>query len=187
MSAHRLIRVVLAGAAGLLVAVALAAPAAAVTAQQKLSVMSSWSQPSTSSYNAWNSARQNQGAWTAYAFDWSTDYCSDSPDQPLGFDFRIPCWRHDFGYRNYKAMNAFPANKSRLDDSLYFDLKAKCATYNYFVRPACYSLAWTYYQAVKTFGSLTVSTADLNQAAAQKAAGLAAQSRAQLAQSFPSI
>ena len=49
----------------------------------------------------------------SYGFDWSTDYCSASPDQPLGFDFRLSCWRHDFGYRNYKAVGAFPANKSR--------------------------------------------------------------------------
>jgi phospholipase A2-like protein len=72
---------------GSVLAVVLGAPAHAVTA---------------ASYNAWNSARQNQSAWSAYAFDWSTDYCSSSPDQPLGFDFRIPCWHHDFGYRNYR-------------------------------------------------------------------------------------
>ena len=105
-------------------------------------------------YNAWNSARLNQAAWTEYAFDWSTDYCSTSPDQPLGFDFRLPCRRHDFGYRNYRAIGQFPANKSRIDDAFYFDLRAKCATYNVFVRRACYSLAWTYYQAVQAFGGL---------------------------------
>jgi hypothetical protein len=127
----------------------------------------------------WNSARQNQTSWSAYGFDWSTDYCSNSPDQPLGFDFRLPCWRHDVGYRNYKAVGAFSTNKPRIDDSLYFDLKATCATYNVFVRPACNSLAWTYYQAVKTFGSLSaVKQADLDRAATLKAQGLAAQAAA---------
>ena len=71
-------------------------------------------------------------------------------------------------------MSAFDANKSRLDDSLYFDLKAKCATYNAIVRPACNSLAWTYYQAVKAFGSLAaVDQADINRAAKIKASALA--------------
>lgn len=157
----------------------LANPAAAVTAEQKAAVLSSWTQVSTSSYNAWNSARLNQGAWSAYGFDWSTDYCSTSPDQPLGFDFRLPCWHHDFGYRNYKAAGSFPANKSRLDDMFYNDLKNKCATYNVFVRPACTSLAWSYYQAVKAFGSpARVGTADLAKAELLLRKGLAAQSAA---------
>jgi len=165
-------RILIAPLAGVIVALLLASPAAAVTLEQKLSVMSSWSQPNSGSYNAWNSARQNQGAWADYGFDWSTDFCSTSPDQPLGFDFRMPCYRHDFGYRNYKSVGAFDANKSRIDDSFYFDLKAKCATYNVFVRPACNSLAWSYYQAVKAFGNVAVSKADLDRAAVLKAQGL---------------
>ena len=176
MIRRRLTTLLLAPVAGVALALAVAAPASAVTIEQKAAVMSSWSQPNAPSYNAWNSGRQNQASWAAYRFDWSTDYCSSSPDQPLGFDFRLPCYRHDFGYRNYKAMAAFPANKSRIDDSLYFDLKAKCATYNVFVRPACTSLAWTYYQAVKQFGSLAaVQQADLDRAATMKANALARQ------------
>lgn len=172
----RLATILAAPLAGLALALVVASPAAAVTAEQKLSVMTSWSQPSSGSYNGWNGARQNQGAWSEYAFDWSTDYCSSSPDQPLGFDFRLSCYRHDFGYRNFRAVGAFDANKSRLDDSLYFDLKSKCATYNVFVRPACYSLAWTYYEAVRAFGSLAmVAPADIDRAAKLKAQGLAAQ------------
>jgi hypothetical protein len=156
---------------GLLTAIAVATPAAAVTAAEKLAVMSQFTQTSSGSYNTWNAARQNQPAWAAYQFDWSTDYCSTSPDQPLGFDFRLSCQRHDWGYRNYKAMNQFSANKSRLDDAFYEDLRRKCATYNSFVRPACNSLAWTYYQAVRQFGNLAVAQADLDKAAALKAAG----------------
>lgn len=156
---------------GILAAVAVATPAAAVTSEEKLAVMSQFTQTSVTSYNTWNSARQNQGAWAAYAFDWSTDYCSSSPDQPLGFDFRLSCQRHDWGYRNYKAMSQFPSNKSRIDDAFYQDLRRKCATYNAIVRPACNSLAWTYYQAVKEFGNLAfVSKADLDKAAKMKAA-----------------
>lgn len=178
MRTRRLTSVLLACVAGVTVWMVAASPAAAVTLAQKLSVMNSWTQPTTASYNAWNSARQNQGAWAEYAFDWSTDFCSSSPDQPLGFDFRLSCHRHDFGYRNYKQVGQFEANKARIDDAFYFDMRAKCATYNSFVRPACYSVAWTYYQAVRAFGNLSVSQADLDRAAQLKAEGLRQQAAA---------
>jgi hypothetical protein len=141
-----------------------ASPAAAVTTQQKLDALWSFSQTDVGSYNRWLGARNNQAAWADYAFNWSTDYCSDSPDNPLGFNFTLSCARHDFGYRNYKEMGQFSANKSRIDSAFYSDLKRKCATYNWAVRPACYSLAWTYYQAVSVFGSIVVSSADLKKA-----------------------
>jgi hypothetical protein len=169
---RRLLSLLVAAFAGLLLTLGLAGPAAAVTNAQKLSVLSSFTQTSASSYNSWNSARLNQGAWADYHFNWTTDYCSSSPDNPLGFDFRLSCYRHDFGYRNYKEMSQFPSNKARVDSALYEDLKRKCATYNAFVRPACTSLAWTYYQAVHAFGSLaSVSPADIDKAARLKAEG----------------
>jgi hypothetical protein len=169
-------------ATALLIALGVATPAAqAATPADKPTVMSAWSQANATSYNAWNTARQHQADWTVYGFDWSTDYCSASPDQPLGFDFRLPCQRHDFGYRNYKAVGAFPDNKSRIDGYFYYDLKAKCATYNVFVRPACTSLAWTYYQAVATFGNLAVSNADLARAAQLKEQGEVARAKAERA------
>ncbi|MFG3699882.1 phospholipase [Micromonospora sp. NPDC049460] len=167
---RRLTTLLASGALALLVLLGVASPAAAVTPTQKLSVLSSWTQTSATSYNAWNSARLNKAAWAEYAFDWSTDYCSSSPDNPLGFNFTLSCYRHDFGYRNYKAMGQFSANKSRLDSAFYEDLKRVCATYNTIVRPACYSLAWTYYQAVSAFGSVAaVQQADIDRAARMKA------------------
>ncbi|MEU4690355.1 phospholipase [Actinoplanes sp. NPDC023714] len=153
----------------------LAAPAYAVTAAQKAAVLSSFTQTSASSYSAWNAARQNRGDWSGYGFDWSTDYCSASPDNPLGFEFKLACHRHDFGYRNYKAIGAFAASKSRVDSAFHEDLKRKCAMYSPVVRPACTSLAWTYYQAVSLFGSVAaVSTADIRKAAKIKVDALAA-------------
>ncbi|MGC5050165.1 phospholipase [Micromonospora sp. DT48] len=169
---HRRFATILAsGVLALLTALAVASPAtAAVTPQQKLSVLSSWTQTSVSSYNAWYSARQNRAPWAEYNFDWSTDYCSSSPDNPLGFKFDISCARHDFGYRNYKAVGQFSANKSRLDSAFYEDLKRSCANYNSVVRPACLSLAWTYYQAVSIFGSVAaVQQSDIDRAARMKA------------------
>jgi hypothetical protein len=138
---------------------------AASAATDKSSILLGWTQTTAASTNAWNAARLDRAPWQSYNFDWSTDYCSASPDKPLGFDFTLSCWHHDFGYRNYKAIGAFPANKDRVDDMFYADLKRKCATYSTLVRPACYSLAWTYYEAVHNFGSLSaVKQADLNRA-----------------------
>src|SRR5690606_21183730 len=82
------------------------ATAAAAAPADKAQVLSSWAQTSASSYQSWNAARANQSAWAAYGFDWSTDYCSSSPDNPFGFPFSTSCARHDFGYRNYKAMGS---------------------------------------------------------------------------------
>jgi Prokaryotic phospholipase A2 len=147
--------------AGLLPAGAVAAAGTA----DKAAVLASWTQPTATSTAAWNTARLNRGPWASYGFDWTTDYCSSSPDNPLGFDFTNACWHHDFGYRNYKDIGQFPANKDRVDDTFYADLKRKCATYSSVVRPACISLAWTYYQAVHIFGSVAkVQQADIDRA-----------------------
>ncbi|GHJ35947.1 phospholipase [Streptomyces sp. TS71-3] len=131
-----------------------AATASAAAPADKLQVLSSWTQTSAASYNSFIAARNNQGAWTAYGFDWSTDYCSDSPDNPFGFPFKDACSRHDFGYRNYKAAGAFPANKDRIDSALYEDLKRVCATYSGATKTSCDGTAWVYYQAVHNFGSV---------------------------------
>ena len=145
---------------------ALLAPATvAHAAASKTEVLAGWTQPTAASTAAWTAARADRAPWSSYGFDWSTDYCSASPDRPLGFDFTLSCWHHDFGYRNYKAVGLFSANKARLDDTFYADLKRKCATYSSVVRPACNSLAWTYYQAVSVFGSLSsVKQSDIDKA-----------------------
>ncbi len=156
--------------AGLLIAllglVGFAQPAVAAPAD-KAAVLSSWTQTSSASYTAFVNARADQGAWSAYGFDWSTDYCSSSPDNPLGFPFSNSCVRHDFGYRNYKAIGAFAANKSRLDNAFYADLKRVCARYSLVTAAACYSLAWTYYNAVRVLGSVVVSDKDVDRVAAR--------------------
>ncbi|WP_415954326.1 phospholipase [Streptomyces sp. KLOTTS4A1] len=146
---RRLTALLTATAAG---ALAFASPATAAPAD-KGQVLSSWTQTGPSSQNAWLDARRNQGAWSAYGFDWSTDYCSTSPDNPFGFPFQTACARHDFGYRNYKDAGTFEANKPRLDDAFYADLKRVCSKYTGFKKGSCDATAWTYYQAVKAFGS----------------------------------
>lgn len=138
--------------------------AAVAAAPTKAEVLSSWTQTSATSFTSWNAARQKQQDWGQYGFDWSTDYCTTSPDNPLGFNFELACYRHDFGYRNYRAAGQFDANKSRIDDAFYQDLQRICDTYNATVRPACDALAWTYYQAVRIFGLLVVTDEDIERA-----------------------
>src|SRR4051812_38874277 len=41
----------------------------------------------------------------SYWFDLSTDFCSSSPDTGPNFDFKAPCVRHDFGWRNLKKLD----------------------------------------------------------------------------------
>ncbi|GGV63559.1 phospholipase [Streptomyces griseoloalbus] len=135
-----------------LVSVLGTATAADAVPADKAQVLASWTQTSASSHNLWAAARANQASWAAYQFNWTTDYCSTSPDNPFGFPFSMSCARHDFGYRNYKAIGRFDANKSRLDSAFYEDLKRVCARYGGGTKSACDSTAWTYYQAVKAFG-----------------------------------
>ncbi|MEW2258673.1 phospholipase [Streptomyces sp. NPDC047869] len=149
---HRRLSVGLSASALAVITVVGTATAADAAPADKPQVLANWTQTSASSYNTWAAARANQAAWSAYAFDWSTDYCSSSPDNPFGFPFSMSCARHDFGYRNYKAAGTFSANKSRLDSALHEDLKRVCLNYTGGTKTACDSTAWTYYQAVKAFG-----------------------------------
>ncbi|MGP3686114.1 phospholipase [Streptomyces sp. IBSNAI002] len=142
----------LAAAAAAVLAVATAAsaaPAAPGVPADKPQVLSRWTQADAAAYRAWAAARENQAAWTAYGFDWSTDYCTGSPDNPFGFPFRLACARHDFGYRNHRAAGLFPAAKSRLDEAFHADLKRVCTAYSGARRGSCDSTAWLYYQAVR--------------------------------------
>ncbi|UED88193.1 phospholipase [Streptomyces profundus] len=148
---HRIATLLSALALGFGTVAVAAAPANAAPAD-KPQVLSSWTQTSASSYNAWASARGNQGNWSSYGFDWSTDYCSSSPDNPFGFPFSMSCARHDFGYRNYKAAGTFDANKARLDNAFYQDLLRVCGNYSGATATACNGTAWTYYQAVRLLG-----------------------------------
>lgn len=149
---HRRLATALGASTLALITVVGTAAAADAAPADKPQVLADWTQTSASSYNQWAAARADQASWSAYAFDWSTDYCSSSPDNPFGFPFSTSCARHDFGYRNYKAAGAFSANKSRLDSAFYEDLKRVCANYSSGTKTACNSTAWTYYQAVKAFG-----------------------------------
>ncbi|MCA1186914.1 MULTISPECIES: phospholipase [unclassified Saccharopolyspora] len=88
--------------------------------------------------------------------DWSSDSCSYSPDEPLGFDFSTSCDRHDFGYRNYKAQGRFTDDgRLRVDDNFKADMYSVCADDG-----LCKAAANVYYAAVRQFGGAGTSTAD---------------------------
>ncbi|MET8682246.1 phospholipase [Streptomyces sp. NPDC004647] len=156
---HRRLSTALAASALALMTVAGTASSANAVPADKPQVLAAWTQTSAAAYSAWAAARADQGPWSAYGFDWSTDYCSSSPDNPFGFPFQFSCARHDFGYRNYKAIGTFAANRARVDSAFYEDLKRVCAVYGGATRASCNSTAWTYYQAVKVFGREGLSPA----------------------------
>ncbi|ORY12657.1 prokaryotic phospholipase A2-domain-containing protein, partial [Clohesyomyces aquaticus] len=87
--------------------------------------------------------------------DWSSDGCSDSPDNPFGFNFLQSCHRHDFGYRNYKKQSRFTdAAKAKIDTNFKTDMHNQCEKEgNVFEVAACKGVADVYYEAVKEFGS----------------------------------
>jgi hypothetical protein len=128
--------------------------ARAQTRPDKLAVLDTWTQPTTESFAAWDAAHTARAAWAAYGFDWSTDYCTDSPDKPVGFDFRLPCARHDFGHRNYSALGLFSVNKDRVDAVFLADMRVACARYPGFQRSLCNAVAAVYYTVARTVGSL---------------------------------
>ncbi|PRW64424.1 phospholipase [Actinopolyspora mortivallis] len=88
--------------------------------------------------------------------DWSSDACSYSPDEPLGYEFTASCQRHDFGYRNYKKQGRFTEqNRRAIDDNFRADMYSSCAG-----EALCERAADLYYLAVRQFGGQSRSTAE---------------------------
>jgi hypothetical protein len=100
----------------------------------------------TSSLNGFQTTRAQQPY--ASQLDWSSDGCSSSPDNPFGFNFVKACYRHDFGYRNYKRQGRFTAGaRLRIDNRFRADMYRVCAG-----RWACNRFADVYYAAVRQYG-----------------------------------
>ncbi|MEW1752902.1 phospholipase A2 [Streptomyces angustmyceticus] len=111
----------------------------------------------TQSAGEWRLLRaQAQSGTNPYRFIWSTDYCTRLADKPGGFDFRLSCARHDFGYRNYKALlgkEAFKgsAHEKRVDKAFLFDMNRQCRTQSGKTaeqRRKCLKTAKAYYDRV---------------------------------------
>ncbi|MFF8261578.1 phospholipase [Streptomyces virginiae] len=152
MRRRRLLPALATATATAVLALAPAAWAVPEVPADKPQVLSRWTQPGAASYEAWAAAREHRAAWVAYGFDWSTDQCTTSPDNPFGFPFAAACARHDFGYRNHRAAGLFAAAKARLDEAFHADLKRVCARYTGSRKRSCDGTAWTYYQAVRVLG-----------------------------------
>ena len=96
-------------------------------------------------------------------FDWSTDDCSAPLVGSTGrsFDFRLPCRRHDFGYRNLRLLERRygsgrtywnHTNRRSVDDRFLTEMRAHCATRAPWLRLQCRWWAGTYYTAVRLAG-----------------------------------
>ncbi|CAA9497385.1 MAG: hypothetical protein AVDCRST_MAG30-1714 [uncultured Solirubrobacteraceae bacterium] len=86
--------------------------------------------------------------------DFSTDGCSAPVVGSTGisFDFTDACLRHDFGYRNYKALGRFDKEKGRVDRQFYEDMRDHCATRSVLLRRSCEGWAQRFYAGVAVFG-----------------------------------
>ncbi len=86
--------------------------------------------------------------------DFSTDGCSAPVVGSTGisFDFTNACLRHDFGYRNYKDLGRFEAEKARVDRQFYDDMAAHCRTRSFLLRGRCMTWARRFYSGVVVFG-----------------------------------
>lgn len=96
-------------------------------------------------------------------YDWSTDGCSAPRvgDTGRSFDFRAPCRRHDFGYRNLRLLEhrwgtgtTFwnRSARERVDRQFLADMRAHCHVRRWFDRPTCLAWANVYFAAVRVAG-----------------------------------
>ncbi|GAA0903725.1 phospholipase [Virgisporangium aurantiacum] len=141
----------------ILLGVALApAAASAADSPDRPSLLLAWTSVGPDSYRAWDAARTDPERRRGYHFDWSTDYCTGGPDQPHGYDFRLACWRHDFGYRNYRAGGGLRPHKDRIDAAFYADMMRVCDRQPSADRRDCARTARAYHWAVRIFGGSKV-------------------------------
>ena len=105
-------------ASGILAAPAPApAPAGELDARQTAGNKVQWTD-----YNMWSVDLPlflyNRGVkYPSSALDWSSDGCTGVANYPYNWPFVNAGYRHDFGYRNYKAQGRYTAaNKLRIDN-----------------------------------------------------------------------
>jgi hypothetical protein len=100
-------------------------------------------------------ARLDSAAARSRPWDVSTDLCSFAADTGPVFDFRSPCVRHDFAWRNLRRLDqraggGVATRARRLEASRQFlrDMDATCAARPFGQRTACRGIARTYFAAV---------------------------------------
>lgn len=87
--------------------------------------------------------------------DWTTDGCSAPVVGSEGrtFDFRIPCARHDFAYRNFTTLGVLDeALRARIDDQFRKDLYRSCERQLRTRRIRCVAWAELFVEVVRRVG-----------------------------------
>ena len=87
--------------------------------------------------------------------DWTTDGCSAPVVGSEGrtFDFRIPCARHDFAYRNFAALGVLDETlRARIDDQFRKDLYKSCERQLRTRRVRCVAWAEIFVEVVRRVG-----------------------------------
>ncbi|WP_367040159.1 phospholipase A2 [Streptomyces sp. Je 1-332] len=135
-----------------------AAGSSAAGGPSKLRRLYELTRSSEGSVTDWRTTRKlaEQGA-DRWNFRWDTDFCTRLADKPGGFDFRLSCARHDFGYRNYKQLigkKAFAGSthERRVDKAFLFDMNRQCAAQPHKTkaeRAQCRKKAKAYYVRVR--------------------------------------
>jgi hypothetical protein len=86
---------------------------------------------------------------------WESDGCSAPVLGSGPFDFSLACRRHDFGWRNLKAINSDEVpvwvvdNKDRVDAGFLWDMRTRCTSLSPILRIGCDTTARIYYTAVR--------------------------------------
>jgi hypothetical protein len=87
--------------------------------------------------------------------NWTSDGCS-APivgSQGRSFNFRAACDRHDFGYRNFKALAIFDTSTRRLiDEQLHRDMNAYCSSQRRTFKVRCIAWSEIFYKMVRAAG-----------------------------------
>ena len=119
--------------AGLLANGAFAAPAEEASAVQKR--QSNNTKMTATNTLMWNSSLgtflNKRSKRNPSYLNWSSDGCTVVSDYPRGWPFIRGCYRHDFGYRNYKNQGRFTrSNKLRIDVKFYNEYVSRVLSYH---------------------------------------------------------
>ena len=87
--------------------------------------------------------------------NWTSDGCS-APiigSEGRSFNFRAACDRHDFGYRNFKALEIFDTSTRKLiDEQLHRDMKTYCNSQRRTFKVRCIAWSEIFYTMVRAAG-----------------------------------
>jgi hypothetical protein len=86
---------------------------------------------------------------------WVIDKFSiNDKNKPRGYDFLRPCYRHDFGYGNYrKGHRLTDTNRKKIDENFHSDMNSICDKESSLIkRTECKTIAEVYFAAVRVGG-----------------------------------